>query len=103
MDVPLEVVGVRLYRYVDRGERLIACEPMRFAGGSEDVNTVLRRAAISGRVEIEGQIGNYFADLLDEHHDLVTTVALDADSYRALKTRWMRCKVERPSHPEDTP
>lgn len=91
--VPPEAVAVRLYRIV-RGEP-VACEAMRFAAGDAGVDLVLRRAKVSGRVEIEGPISDHFADLLDADGDMVATVALDAGSYRALKTRWMRTKVEK--------
>lgn len=57
--------------------------------------TVLRRASISGRVEVGGELADYFADVHDGDGNLLETVALDRDSYRALKYRWMRCKVQR--------
>ena len=93
MDIPTNVVGVRLYKHV--GDDLVGCEAVRFVEGSSAVDTVLRRAAISGRVEMEGEIVDHFADLLDKDQDIIATVALDAKSYRALKTRWMRCKIDR--------
>lgn len=91
--LPSEAVGLRLAR-IDSRERLILCEAVRFTGGCAAVDTILRRAAISGRVEIGGEIGNHFADVLDDNGDIVETVALDRLSYRALKGHWMRCKVE---------
>lgn len=93
-DIPAKAVGLRLARFV-RGDDLILCEPVRFARERAAVELTLRRAAISGLVEIEGEIINHFADILDDNCDIVGTVALDADSYGALKNRWMRCKVER--------
>lgn len=90
--IPAETVGMRLAR-ITRADDLILCEAMRFSNGRAAVDTVLRRAAISGRVG--GEIVNHFADLLDESGDIVETVALDARSYAALKNRWMRCRVER--------
>ncbi len=92
-ELPAATVGLRLAR-ITRGEDLILCEGLRFAQGREAVCTVLRRARISGRVDVEGKIANHFADLLDDHGDIVGTVALDAGSYAALKNRWARCKVQ---------
>lgn len=93
--LPPETVGLRLHR-IDRKENLIACEAVTFAGLRPAVNTVLRRAAIAGRVEVGGEIKNHFADVLDERLDIIETVALDAKSYGSLKNRWMRCAVDRP-------
>lgn len=92
MDVPGDAHAVRLYR-ISR-EKLIACEAVAFPGGPSSIDTVLRRANISGRVEIEGKITDHFADLLNEDGSMVATVALDAGSYRALKERWMKTRVE---------
>lgn len=92
--VPANAMGLHLYKII--GERLISCEPVYFTGGAPAVDTVLRRAAVSGRVEMEGQIGDYYADvLIDQDGTWTHTVALDRNSYRALKNRWMRCKLER--------
>lgn len=91
-EIPAEAVGLRLYRIV--GERMSSCEAMRFAGGRPAVLTVLNRAAVSGRVDVGGDIRDHFADVLDERETILETVALDAESYGALKNRWMRCKVE---------
>lgn len=93
LGIPVEVHAVRLHKIV-RGD-LVACEAIAFAGGATAVDTTLRRAAISGRVEIGGEIADHFADLLDEDGDLIETVSLDARSYKALKTRWMPTKHER--------
>lgn len=92
-DLPLETVGLCLYR-IDRNERLWACEAMRFANGRAGVDTVLRRAQLSGRVEIGGEVVNHFADVLDDECTILATVALDAKSYGALKNKWMRCKLD---------
>ena len=91
--LPIEARGLRLAR-IDARENLILCEPVLFVDGLQAVDTVLRRATVSGRVEVDGKIDNHFADVLDENGDLIGTVALDAKSYGALKNRWMRCKVE---------
>jgi hypothetical protein len=89
-----EAVGLRLAR-INRKDELILCEAIRFDAGVSAVDTVLRRAAISGRVEVEGKIEDHFADVLDADGSMVATVALDRHSYSALKNHWMRCKVER--------
>jgi hypothetical protein len=93
IEVPPDSCAVQLYRIAS--ENLIACEPVTFARGAAGVDTVLRRASISGRVEIGGKIADHFADLLNTDGDMLETVALDAASYRALKTRWMRTRVIR--------
>lgn len=93
--LPHEAVGLRLAR-ITRREELVLCEAMRFAGGAPEVDMALRRARISGRVEIGGDIANHFADVLDEGCNIIETVALNARSYSALKNKWMRCKVDRP-------
>jgi hypothetical protein len=90
--VPKDAVALRLYRIVK--DDPVACEAVRFADGAAAIDIVLRRAAISGRVEIEGEIEDHFGDFLAENGDLLSTVALDAKSYRALKNHWMRCKVD---------
>jgi len=95
-NLPPETVGLRLYR-IDRKDNLIGCEGVRFVAGRPAVLTTLIRAAISGRVEVNGKIDNHFADALDGDGNLLETVALDSESYRSLKTRWMPCKVE--THP----
>lgn len=95
--VPPEAAGLKLYRYRVQGggdEHLTACEAVRFTGGAAAVDTVLRRATISGRVEIEGEIADHFADVLDADQSIIATVALDAKSYKALKNRWMKCRLE---------
>lgn len=92
--LPPEAIGLRLAR-IDGKEQLILCEAIRFTDGFVAVETTLRRAAISGRVEVDGDIKNHFADVLDDDGDIIETVALDRRSYAALKNHWMRCKVER--------
>lgn len=97
IDLPLSAVGLRLAR-IDGRENLILCEAKRFDNGLAGVELVLRRAALAGRVEVDGEIANHFADVLDGDGDMVETVALDRRSYSALKNRWMRCKVEPAPH-----
>lgn len=91
--LPAETVGLKLHR-IDSKERLIACEAVIFRDGRPAVNTVLRRAAIAGRVDVGGTINDHFADVLDAECSIIETVALDAKSYRSLKEKWMRCRTE---------
>jgi hypothetical protein len=92
-NLPNDSVGLRLARINRKGE-LILCEKIHFENGRAAVHTLLRRAAISGRVEIEGEIADHFADVMDKDGDIVTTVSLDSKSYSVLKNRWMRCKIQ---------
>lgn len=95
MLVNADAIGLQLHR-IDGKDNLITCEEVYFADGAAAVDTVLRRAAISGRVEIDGKIENHFADILiDRDGSWDQTVSLDAKSYGALKNKWMRCKVLR--------
>ncbi len=94
--LPAESVGLRLARIVKEDLRL--CEPVLFVKGFGAVHTVLRRAALSGRVEVGGDIANHFADVLDQDQDIIETVSLDAKSYSALKNHWMRCKLAANPH-----
>lgn len=91
--LPKAAVGLCLYRITKR-EELIGCEAVRFTKGWTAAETTLRRANLSGRVEVGGEIANHFADVLDDSGDIIETVALDAKSYSALKNHWMRCKVD---------
>lgn len=86
--------GLRLYKHV--GERLVACELVMFVDGFPAVNTILRRAAIAGLVQVEpfDAPNDYFADVYTSENDWEQTVLLDRYSYRSLKTHWMRCKLE---------
>jgi hypothetical protein len=90
--IPLSSVGLRLAR-INGKDELFLCEAVMFVNGSSAVDTVLRRAAVSGRMEVNGAIENHFADVLDADGNMVETVALDRKSYSALKNHWMRCKV----------
>ncbi len=93
MNIPYSACSVTLLRF--SGEKLLACEPVRFEGGAPAIELVLRRAAISGRVELGETPHRHAADLRDANGDILDTVALDAGSYRALKTRWMRTRLDR--------
>lgn len=92
--LPDGAVGLKLHR-IDSNENLLACETVIFRGGRPAVNTVLRRAAIAGRVEVGGKVEDHFADVIEAGGDWSETVALDAKSYSSLKNKWMRCKLER--------
>ena len=91
--VPAKAVGLKLYR-IDKQDRLIGCELVIFTNGRSAVETTLMRAAISGRVEVGGKIEDHYADIYVDPHTWVETVALDRNSYSALKNHWMRCKTE---------
>lgn len=91
--LPPDTTGLRLAR-IDRMERLVLCEAVRFEQGLAGVNTVLRRAAISGQVAVGGDLHNHFADALNDAGDIIETVALDRHSYAALKNKWMRCRTQ---------
>ena len=92
--LPLVTVGLRLARITSTKGELLFCEAIEFANRLAGVDTVLRRAALSGRVEVGGTIEDHFADVLGADGDIVETVALDRRSYSVLKNRWMRCKRE---------
>jgi hypothetical protein len=92
-ELSADAVGLRLIRH-DRRGRAHFSEPIVFAKGRPAVFTVLNRATLSGRVEIEGGIIDHQADVLTSADgELGQVVALDAASYRALKRHWMRCKT----------
>lgn len=91
--LPAEAHGLQLYR-INAREELLACEAVMFLGGKPAVEVTLRRAALSGRVEIGAELGDHFADVLDANGNMVENVALDARSYGILKNKWMRCKLE---------
>jgi hypothetical protein len=88
-----KAIGLRLCRML-KGDRLSMCENVVFTNGRAAVETVLLRAQLSGRVEVEGDLKDHWADVLtDSDGTWEQTVALDAKSYGALKNHWMRCKV----------
>jgi hypothetical protein len=94
--LPPDAAGLRLCR-IFPGDDLRLCETVLFTRGRPAVDTILRRAAISGgRVEIEpkGPLPDYFADVMNKNCDMVGHVALDRLSFNALKNHWMRCKYE---------
>lgn len=91
VSIPKSVVAIRLCRCNNKS--LYLSEEVGFSNGSLGIDTVLRRAAVSGHVEVGGLLGAYFSDLLDKEGDIVETVALDRGSYGALKNKWMKCKM----------
>lgn len=94
-DLPKEAATIRLCKVVR--EELILCEAVGFVDGVTAVETVLRRAAINGKVGPVGETGDYWADLMNADADtLVETIALDRKSWNAIKTKWARCKIEAP-------
>lgn len=93
-EVPSAATALRLARIFPGGD-LRLCEAVRFAAGSAGIDTVLRRAAIAGCVEVGGDSADHFADMLNDNGDIVETVSLDASSFGALKNHWMRCRYER--------
>ncbi|TDH35677.1 hypothetical protein E2A64_10070 [Pseudohoeflea suaedae] len=92
-DIPKDTNGLRLCKMV--GDDLVMCEPVQFVGGGAAVDTVLRRASISGNVGPVGDTGDYWADLLNAEGDWTETIKLDRHSYAAIKTKWARCKIDR--------
>jgi hypothetical protein len=97
--IPADAVGLRLCK-IFPGDDLRLCEEVHFTGGRPALDTVLRRAAISGLVEVgpAAITGDHFADIMDAEGSMVGNVLLDAKSFRALKDRWMRCKYEESSN-----
>lgn len=94
-NLPSAAVCIRLCKVVR--EELILCEPVIFEAGAPAVDTVLRRAAISGKVGPLGETGDFWADLMNVEADtLVETIALDRRSWSAIKNKWARCKIEAP-------
>ena len=91
-DIPLNTVGLRLCKM--RGDALVLCEPVIFEHGRPAVNTVLRRAAVSGKIGPIGETGDFWADFIDAHGDWEETIALDRAAWNGLKNHWMRCRIE---------
>lgn len=95
-DLPPDVAGIRLCKVL-RNDELVLCETLVFENGRAAVDTVLRRAAISGKVGPIGGTGDFWADLMDNEGDtIVETIALDRKAWNAIKRKWARCKIEAP-------
>lgn len=90
--LPDKTSGLRLGR-IKPGGKMVLCDEVHFVNKAAAADTVLRRAALSGRVEIGAEFERYFADVIDADGDILETVALDGKSYSALKNHWMRCRV----------
>ena len=73
-NIPVDAVGLRLCKM--RREDLILCEPVIFERGRSAVNTILRRAAVSGKVGPVGETGEFWADFIDKYGDWEETIAL---------------------------
>lgn len=94
-DVPPEAAGLMLCKIVGSDSLRIA-EAVTFEHGRTAVMATLNRASISGHVG--GGIDNetrFWADLLDADGDTLGEIRLDRGSWNALKTRWMRCSMQR--------
>jgi len=81
-----DAVGLRLC-YIDRKEDLRLYPLVTFARGRPAVELILRRAAICGAVEIDGENGDYFADIFIDEDSWTQTVALDKGSFRYLRNK----------------
>ncbi len=92
LTVPKDATGLRLCKVV-KGE-LFMSEAVHFVRGHDAVDTVLRRAAICGKVGPVGETGDYWADFMTADDSWSETVALDRKSWNSLKNHWMRCKME---------
>jgi len=94
-DVPPEATGLMLCKVVGVDDLKIA-EAVTFENGRPAVMTTLNRASISGHVG--GSIDKttrFWADVLDSNGDTLGEIRLDRGSWNALKTRWMRCNMQR--------
>ncbi len=86
--------GLKLHKH-DAHDRLIACELVMFTGGAPSIDTILRRAALSGVVAVEpfDERMDYFADVFIDDNSSTQTILLDHRSYASLKNHWMRCRL----------
>jgi hypothetical protein len=89
LPVPPECVGITLYKNFGEDDYR-GTERVVFKDRS-GLETTLRRAALSGKIEIGDniQLGDLFADLHDAEGSIVTHVNLDAGSFKALKEHWL--------------
>lgn len=95
-DLPPDAAGIRLCKVL-RNDELVLCEVVVFEKGRAAVDTVLRRAAISGKVGPIGGTGDFWADLMNSDGDtIVETIALDRKAWNSIKRKWARCKIEAP-------
>ena len=89
--IPANVTGIRLCKM--RGRKFVLCEPVFFEYAAVAIDTVFRRAAISGAVGPIGETGDYWADLMTDGETWVETVALSREAWNAIKNRWARTRV----------
>lgn len=94
MLIPQETSGLRLCKVVR--DQLVMCESVVFEGGWRAVDTILRRAAVHGKVGPVGETGDFWADLIDTDYDLIETIKLSREAWNGLKNHWMRCKLWHP-------
>lgn len=90
--IPVDAVGLRLCKM--RGENLILCEPIVFEHGRVAIDTILRRAKVSGKIGPIGETGDYWADFINSNGDWEETIALSREAWNGLKNHWMRCRHE---------
>jgi hypothetical protein len=91
--IPPDTIGLALCRI--KGEELLMCEVVIFAGGASSVDTALRRASLAGPVGPVGETGDWWADIMSGPHSMAETIALSPEAWRSLKTHWMRCAYAR--------
>lgn len=84
--IPEEVDGLRLC-WITPKEELRLYESVHFVRGWPSVDTILRRAQICGVVEVNGDISDYFADLVDPEGSWTDMVSLDRGSFMYLKDK----------------
>jgi hypothetical protein len=91
-----DAMGLRIYKH--KADELIACEQVMFVRGRGAVLVTLLRASLSGGNIVIGEDSfpmDYFADVYSDPWTCVQTIGLDRISYGSLKTKWMRCKLDR--------
>ena len=86
-----DATGLRLCRIFGDGD-LRLYELVTFEQGRAAVEIILRRAMICGRVEIEGDNADHFADIFIDQDSWTQTVVLDPGSFKYLKDK-MRPRV----------
>ena len=92
-DIEPETVGLMLCKVVN--DELRIAEPVMFENGRDAVLTALNRARLSGHVG--GSIDEdtmFWADQLNSDGAPVGEIRLNRGSWRSLKNRWMRCKMQ---------
>lgn len=70
LGIPTQAVGLRLCRIRPDGG-LVLYDAIRFLAGASAVDTVLRRAQISGRVAVGAENETYWADVMNDDGDTV--------------------------------